>query len=215
MTVGRKAQYDGEVKNLFSGPPSAATLINQPMRMSRSNYLVNNINHINDQRSQVVACWLPDNTSAGRGISMAYEVGGSQPSNGAIVTVTYQARLDPNRTPYPVRVFVSGYSSDGTSCSIRVRVVGATVPTATTNSFTSTSPDWRSWTGVIKHKMFTFSEEKPTTLLQVPSTIGSMTPSQSVVTPITIQVEDASWERTSPAKLVISGLYVAEYVGGY
>lgn len=215
MTVGRKAQYDGEIKNLFSGPPTAATLINQPMRMSRSNYLVNNINHINDQRSQVVACWLPDNTGAGRGISMAYQAGGAQPANGAIISITYQARLDPDRIPYPVRVFVSGYSSDGTSCSIRVRVVGATVPTATTTSFTSTAPDWRPWTGAIKHKMFTFSYEQPTELIQVPGTVGSMTPSQSVITPITIQVEDPSWLRTSLPKLVISGLYVAEYVGGY
>jgi len=215
MTLGRKARYDGEIRNLFSGTPTAATLINQPMRMSRSNYLVNNINHINDQRSQVVVNWS-DNDATGRGLSCAFSaVDGGSPT-GLIMRVTYQARLDPNGVPYPLRVFVSGYSTDGTSCSIRVKVSGSTTGSATSATFTGISPDWRALGGgAIKYKMFTFSAPVTTSLVQVPSTIGSSAPSQAVIAPIEIKVEDPSFPRLSAAKLVISGLYAAEYVGGY
>lgn len=215
MTVGRKAQYDGEIRSLFSGAPTAATLINQPMRMSRSNYLVNNINHINDQRSQVVINWS-DNAAAGRGLSTSYDAGTGGDPTGLILSLTYQARLDPNGVPYPLRVFVAGYSTDGTSCSIRVRVSGSITSPVTSNTFTGTAPDWRALGGgVIKYKMFLFNAPVSTALIQVPSVIGSSAPSQALVTPITIRIEDPSSPRVSLPKLVVSGVYAAEYVGGY
>lgn len=215
MTVGRKAQYDGEIRSLFSGIPIAATLINQPMRMSRSNYLVNNINHINDQRSQVVINWS-DNAASGRGLTTSFDAATGGDPTGLILSTTYQARLDPNGVPYPLRIFVAGYSTDGTPCSIRVRVAGSVISTATTAGFTGVTPDWRDLGGgSILYKMFLFNAPVSTAIIQVPSEIGSSAPSQALVTLITIRIEDPSSPRYSLPKLVVSGVYAAEYVGGY
>lgn len=214
MTFGKKAQYEGEILNVFGAPPTATTLVDQPMRMSRSNYLVNNINHISDQRSQVVANWSFGATN--RGLSTNFRAApstGGDP-NGAIVRLVYQARLDPDGIPYPIRVMVQGYTT-GTSI-IRVRAYRSFSEIHLTDSFTSASATWQNFSGV-NYKLIKFSTAlEPdgfvTSYDTISSTILNTVPSarQEIV------IEDAAATgrglNIAPI-LVLSGLYIAEYVG--
>lgn len=214
MTFGKKAQYEGEILNVFATPPTAVTLVDQPMRMSRSNYLVNNINHISDQRSQVVANWSFGVTNKGLSTNFKSSLSGGGDPYGAIVRLVYQARLDPDGIPYPIRVMVQGYTT-GTS-KIRVRAYRSVGEIHETDSFTSASATWQNFAGV-NHKLIKFTTAlEPDGFVTSYDTISSTILNTVPAARQEIVIEDASANGrglTSAPILVLSGLYIAEYVG--
>lgn len=219
------SEFFGIIKGLSSTASDAG---DHPASTSQLRALANNINHIADQRGQVLAAWFSDgSTSLGVSSSMTGSTGpASEPAGSAqLLKFKYTPTLHTNGYCYGLRIRMGGYVKAGTGkFIIAVSTAWPISWYGETTTTTSATYDWlpmsRSYipfdTAVsASNQFFIDSDHIPSPSYYIAGFNDALSGSyaNNTVLQPTLTVQVFASGSLTPNDTVLTQLYIAEYCG--
>lgn len=212
------SEFLGLIKGL---PTNSGSLDNFPMRTSLARAIVNNVNHIADERGQVIASWFSGNALSPVVSSSFIDPNFSPPLFGYIRNFSFNNTVK-NGVPYGLRIRIGGYSKLDTgqfnyliTDHLNIDLAaGSTVP-FTSGSGTGSDPAWRDLAGtspsyVKLNEVLNTRDELSVNLVGIPPALELYAYMPYNMLNLSIYASSSTGD---PSDVVLTQLYIAEYVG--